>query len=80
MAEVGGLDFDSLVRELLAREEAMESLSAYIEYVSGLKPPRHIQYVCEKLEQVAAGKIKRLMISMPPGHAKSFTASQHFPA
>jgi len=76
----GEMDFDALVAELIAREEAMESLAAYIEYVSGLKPPPHIRLVCEKLEQVAAGKLKRLMISMPPGHAKSFTASQHFPA
>ncbi len=80
-APVGdGTDFDSLVAELLAREEAMESLAAYIEYVSGLKPPRHIRFICEKLEAVARGEIKRLMISLPPGHAKSFTASQHFPA
>lgn len=73
-------DLDELIKELLAREEAMESLAGYIEYVSGLKPPRHIQFICEKLEAVARGEIKRLMISLPPGHAKSFTASQHFPA
>ncbi len=71
---------DDLLRELLFREEAMVSLSRYIEYVSGMKPPRHLEYVCRKLEDVANGKIKRLMISMPVGHAKSFTASQHFPA
>ena len=70
----------ALMEELLFREEAQQSLSKYIEYVSGLKPPPHIELLCEKLEAVADGRIKRLMISMPPGHAKSFTASQHFPA
>ncbi len=77
MAEI---DPAELVRELLAREEAMVSLSAYIEYVSGLKPPKHLKHICDKLEDVANGKIKRLMISIPVGHGKSFTASQHFPA
>ena len=74
------MDLDSLLKELLAREEAIETLAGYIEYVSGMKPPPHIQFLCKKLEAVARGDIKRLMISMPPGHAKSFTASQHFPA
>lgn len=74
------LDIDELLAELLRREEAIETLAGYIEYVSGLKPPRHIKYICERLEAVARGDIKRLMISLPPGHAKSFTASQHFPA
>lgn len=75
-----GLTFEELANELIRREEAMESLAGYIHYVSGLEPPKHIRYLCEKLEAVARGEIKRLMISMPPGHAKSFTASQHFPA
>ena len=74
------LSRDELLQELLRREEAIETLAGYIEYVSGLKPPPHIEFLCKKLEAVARGDIKRLMISMPPGHAKSFTASQHFPA
>lgn len=73
-------DFDELAQELIRREEAMQSLSSYIHYVSGMKPPPHIELICEKLEAVADGRIKRLMISLPPGHGKSFTASQYFPA
>lgn len=76
----GQMDLDALLQELIQREEAIEHLASYIEFVSGLKPPRHIQYICDRLEKVASGEIKRLMISLPPGHAKSFTASQHFPA
>jgi len=74
------IDYDELLKELLAREEAMQSLASYIEYVSGMKPPKHLKLVCDKLDQVLEGKIKRLMISMPPGHGKSFTASHYFPA
>jgi predicted phage terminase large subunit-like protein len=80
MAEADPENLKAMMEELLAREEAVDSLAKYIEYVSGMKPPRHIELLCEKLEAVADGRIKRLMISMPPGHAKSFTASQHFPA
>lgn len=75
-----GIEFEEALAELIRREEAMRSLAAYIEYVSGLKPPPHAEFLCEKLDAVADGRIKRLMISMPPGHMKSFTATQYFPA
>ena len=71
---------DDLLTELITREEAMQSLSAYIEYVSGLKVPPHMKLVCDRLDAVAEGRIKRLMISMPPGHGKSYCASHFFPA
>ena len=74
------MDRQELFKELLRREEAMVSLAAYIEYVSGLKPPPHMKYVCDKLDAVARGEIQRLMISMPPGAGKSFVASHYFPA
>ena len=74
------ISYDDMLQELLAREESMRSLASYIEYVSGLKPPPHLKLVCDKLDAVLEGKIKRLMISMPPGHGKSFTASHYFPA
>ena len=74
------LQFDDLLLELVRREEAMASFAKYIEYVSGLVPPPHLKLVCEKLDAVARGEIKRLMISMPPGHGKSFAASHYFPA
>jgi hypothetical protein len=74
------LTMDDLLAELVAREEAMASFAAYIEYVSGLKPPPHLKLICDKLDEVAEGKIQRLMISMPPGHGKSFAASHYFPA
>jgi len=77
---IADLPTDELLTELLAREEAMVSLAKYIEYVSGLRPPPHMKLICDKLDDVIEGRIKRLMISMPPGHGKSFVASHYFPA
>jgi predicted phage terminase large subunit-like protein len=41
---------------------------------------KHHQVVVEALEDVEAGRCKRLMIFMPPRHGKSLIASTHFPA
>lgn len=46
----------------------------------GVVPARHHRFVNAKLEAVARGEIKRLMLFEPPGHAKSTYASQAFPA
>ncbi len=39
-----------------------------------------IEAVCEHLEAVARGQIKRLLINIPPRHSKSLTAAVFFPA
>ena len=80
MSATAGLEIEDLLRELLAREEAMESLASFIEYVSGQEVPRHMRLVCDKLDQVVNGEITRLMVSMPPGHGKSYIVSHYFPA
>jgi predicted phage terminase large subunit-like protein len=77
---IAELSLDELLEELVSREEAISSFAKYVEFVSGLKPPPHLRLVCEKLDAVARGEIRRLMISMPPGHGKSFAASHYFPA
>jgi len=46
------------------------------EFISG----NHHRIVAEKLEQIAKGEIKRLIINMPPRHTKSEFASFLFPA
>jgi hypothetical protein len=40
----------------------------------------HHELVVDRLESVERGEIKRLMISLPPRHGKSFLALQIFPA
>jgi predicted phage terminase large subunit-like protein len=42
--------------------------------------PPHLDLLNRKLCRVAAGKIKRLLISMPPRHGKSEMVSRYFPA
>jgi predicted phage terminase large subunit-like protein len=40
----------------------------------------HHKLICEKLDQMAAGDIKRLLISLPVRHGKSELVSRRFPA
>lgn len=44
------------------------------------EPNWHHELIAEKLEKVAKGEIKRLMIFMPPRHGKSQLATINFPA
>ncbi len=37
----------------------------------GQIPARHHRFMIKKLEDIAAGRIDRLMLLLPPGHAKS---------
>lgn len=69
-----------ILKEVTRRKRARESFAAYLEYVDGRELPVHIKYIADRLQDVAEGRISRLMISLPPGHGKSHTASQHFPA
>lgn len=40
----------------------------------------HLDAMCEHLQAVAEGRIKKLIINIPPGHAKSMIVSVLFPA
>lgn len=57
--------------ELLRRRAARGSLAAYMDYVSGRKPPPHIDLLCQKLEDCLDRKVKRLLVCLPPGHMKA---------
>jgi predicted phage terminase large subunit-like protein len=69
-------------QEVLKRDDARQNLTAYIDYISdlegGIVPARHHRLLIEKLEAVERGEIKRLMIFMPPGSAKSTYANRIF--
>src|SRR5439155_13614803 len=41
---------------------------------------KHIAQICDHLEAVERGEIRRLMMNLPPRHGKSLLASQFFPA
>lgn len=65
------------LKRLLWQTESLPNFIQGIEY--GVVPAAHHIMVCKKLEQVMRGEIKRLMLFLPPGSAKSTYASVLFP-
>lgn len=45
----------------------------------GWTTPRHIAYILDRVQDVVEGRIMRLAISLPPGHAKSSTITHRLP-
>lgn len=67
--------------EALAATAARNKLLSYAKgHWKGYKTPDHLQMLADALEQVEAGKIKRLAVFMPPRHGKSNLVSEIFPA
>ena len=61
--------------------DARESLLAFTEYTfPEFEAGEHHTQICEALERVERGELKRLMIFAPPRHTKSELASRRFPA
>ena len=48
--------------------------------IADFKMGRHIELIANKLQQVKEGKIKRLMVFLPPRSSKSVICSKLFPA
>jgi hypothetical protein len=77
-----GPPLDLVLQALIA-----EDLMAFTEYAFSVvrpgiifKPNWHLEAVCEKLAQVASGKVRRLIITLPPRSLKSLCASVALPA
>jgi len=67
--------------EAKSKENCRESFISFVErvwpsFISG----RHHKIMGEKFEQIASGKLKRLIICMPPRHTKSEFGSYLFPS
>lgn len=71
---------EAAAKELLKRRRARETTVDYVEYISRTVAPAHSRLLCEYLDMAINRKITRLMVFMPPGHAKSFYISRHFAA
>lgn len=66
---------------LLRRRLARSSMVEFARYLSPAEPPAlHHQLICDALDAVVDGRLRRLMIFCPPGSAKSTFASVYFPA
>ena len=71
--------------ELIRKQKfinARENYCAYMQlvYHGRWKRARHLDLLCEYLEQVEAGELDRLIITMPPRHGKSMTVTESFPS
>lgn len=68
-------------KESVERENAEKSFMGFVKrvwpsFING----RHHKVMAKKFEEIASGKIKRLIINMPPRHTKSEFASYLLPA
>tara|TARA_A100001388_G_C28766806_1_gene501247 strand:+ start:171 stop:1640 length:1470 start_codon:yes stop_codon:yes gene_type:complete len=73
-----------MLERLNMLEKQKVSQDLYMDFVKRIWPSfiegRHHKIYADKLQQVADGKIKRLIVNMPPRHTKSEFASYLFPS
>lgn len=69
------------IAELAAMEAARTRMSAFAMLVRPQfgRLPGFQRVICEHLDRVAAGEVKRLVITLPPQHGKSELAARLFP-
>ena len=65
-------------KELQRRRHIRKNFAAWCRFC-GFEPARHHCLLIDKLEALAAGRIQRLAVFMPPGSGKSIYASVLFP-
>jgi len=67
---------------LLNKQDACQA--GFMDFINHIWPEficgRHHKIFAQKLEDIATGKINRLIVNMPPRHTKSEFASTYFPA
>ena len=63
-------------------QNAKENYCAYMQlvYHGRWERARHLELLCEVLEEVERGDLPRLIITMPPRHGKSMTVTESFPS
>ena len=73
-----------MLERLSTLESRKQKHDKFIDFVKTVWPQfiqgSHHKIYAQKLQDVADGKIKRLIINMPPRHTKSEFASYLFPA
>lgn len=72
---------EEAARVVLQRRGARENYVQFCRYIAPDEPPAlHHRLLCDALDDVVVGKVRRLMVFMPPGCAKSTYSSVRFPA
>jgi len=75
------LGLEEQKKKLETREDAQKKFLSYAQHVyEGFIVGRHHKIISEKLEAIADGKLKRLIVNMPPRHSKSEMASYLMPS
>ena len=68
-------------KDALEREKCQEHFMPYVKKMwPGFIHGRHHAVMAKKFEEIASGKLKRLIINLGPRHTKSFFASYLFPS
>jgi predicted phage terminase large subunit-like protein len=79
----------ALKAEKARREQetaAIQTFSVFVRLMWGVVEPKdlewswHMQLICDRLQDVAEGRCKRLIINIPPGFSKSLLTSVFYPA
>lgn len=80
-------DAELLKQEIALRQQIMplmakEDYATYVEYVhqGQYKHGKHTRLICESLQDIYEGKLRRLMLLLPPGHSKSQSVSETYPS
>ena len=77
-------EFTLLLEELEKRETQERTSDNFYEFVKAIWPDfihgEHHRKMAAAFDEIASGKLKRLIINMPPRHTKSEFASHLFPA
>ena len=69
------------LKKLDTRDLARDKFMVYAKHVyDGFIEGRHHKIIADKLEAIAEGKLKRLIVNMPPRHSKSEFASYLMPS
>ena len=75
------MNYSAAEIDAMAASAGRDDLLAYaVGMIPSYRTPRHLRVLADKLMAVKDGKIKRLMVFMPPRHGKSNLASELFPA
>ena len=80
----------AVMLDLLQREKDRRAASASLyEFVKQswhvvepgvpFKPSWHIEVICEHLEAISSGEIRKLIVNIPPRHSKSTIVSVMYP-
>lgn len=76
------LEQKAQIQSQILPQLARDDYSVYVEYTHQGKyiHAKHTRLICEKLQLIHEGKLKRLAIFLPPRHSKSQTVTETFPS